>query len=404
MTLRKTIVRKLYNDPPSPNNDKVRTEEILNSDQCYDAYLQSSVKSEGRYAVQSHKSAQSMSNTDQFCELVQTPPYSASDDVSAESSRVSGRKRKREQSHDRGLKQHQRKPAGGTDQVVSSTLTNTVTIADTVGKGEVSAEVDNGIASKSQKIISSLEIVEQNEAFIEEDGDFVYDHTNIILRQEKQYFSAKVEDRSFQPNDLNIASLDITPIPSEHFCPKVQHDITEVLEVYSNTYIKRPSLLSWQPSNANPESIGELVLQEAEVCEILKRNPHPNIAQYYGYLIEAERITDLCFAKYTSTISERLKGSSLAGRKAYVEGIERGVHHLHQLGLIHNDLNPSNILMNGDIPVIIDFDSCRRKGEKLGNKAGTFEWELEGAEVAEPENDIYSLVKIRDWILGTGEE
>jgi serine/threonine protein kinase len=223
------------------------------------------------------------------------------------------------------------------------------------------------------------------------------------LRQGKQYFSAKVEDRSFQPTDLNTASLDITPIPSEHFCPKIEHNITEVLNVRPNTYIKRPSLIYWGLSDTNPTWHGEIVLQEAEVCEVLKRNPHPNIAQYYGCLVEAERIIGLCFVKYNSTISKRLIGSSLAEREAYMEGIECGVFHLHQLGLIHNDLNPNNILMDGDVPFIIDFDSCRRKGEKLGYKAGTFGWALTGAEFAEPENDLYSLAKIRDFLWIRGE-
>jgi hypothetical protein len=304
---------------------------------------------------------------------------------------------KREQSHHRGLKQHHNLTVG-TDQDASPKLTDINTVAEIVGKSEASTERDDRIASTSKKAIFRLEAVEKSDGFIEKDGGFVYDHTRIILRQGKQYFSAKVEDRSFQPTDLNTASLDITPIPSEHFCPKIEHNITEVLDVRPHTHIKRPSLLYWEPSATNPATIAEIVLQEAEVCEVLKRNPHPNIAQYYGCLVEAERIIGLCFVKYNSTISKRLIGSSLAEREACMEGIERGVFHLHQLGLIQNDLNQSNIMMDGDVPVIIDFDSCRRKGERLGYKAGTDNWELKGAEFAEPENDLYSLAKIRDFL------
>lgn len=28
-------------------------------------------------------------------------------------------------------------------------------------------------------------------------------------------------------------------------------------------------------------------------------------------------------------------------------------------------------MMDGDDPVVIDFDSCKREGEELGSKAGT---------------------------------
>jgi serine/threonine protein kinase len=52
----------------------------------------------------------------------------------------------------------------------------------------------------------------------------------------------------------------------------------------------------------------------------------------------------------------------------------RGIQHLHSLGLIYCDINPTNILMNGGTPIIGDFDSCRREGEKLGFKAGTRGW------------------------------
>jgi len=40
-------------------------------------------------------------------------------------------------------------------------------------------------------------------------------------------------------------------------------------------------------------------------------------------------------------------------------GIESGIRHLHSLGLVHNDINPRNIMMDHDKAVIIDFGSCR---------------------------------------------
>lgn len=72
-------------------------------------------------------------------------------------------------------------------------------------------------------------------------------------------------------------------------------------------------------------------------------------------------------------------------------GIEKGLNHLHSLGPIHCDLNPSNILMNGDTPVIGDFDPCWRDGQRLGTKAGTMAWTNEDFEFALRENDEYEL-------------
>jgi len=68
----------------------------------------------------------------------------------------------------------------------------------------------------------------------------------------------------------------------------------------------------------------------------------------------------------------------------FLQGIQKGVQHF-SLGLIHCDLNPTNILINRDTSVIGDFDSCRREGEKLGFKAGTRGWTSEDFKFARPE-------------------
>ncbi|KAL3962996.1 hypothetical protein ACCO45_004519 [Purpureocillium lilacinum] len=53
--------------------------------------------------------------------------------------------------------------------------------------------------------------------------------------------------------------------------------------------------------------------------------------------------------------------------KRYLSGIEAGIKHLHSLGSVHNDINPSNIMISDDdAAVIIDFDSC----VKIGGRAG----------------------------------
>jgi serine/threonine protein kinase len=70
---------------------------------------------------------------------------------------------------------------------------------------------------------------------------------------------------------------------------------------------------------------------------------------------------------------------------------------------MHNDLNPSNILMDGESPVIIDFDSCKKEGDKLGLKAGTDGWAMEGLVYATPQNDYFSLSKIREALMGKEE-
>ena len=81
--------------------------------------------------------------------------------------------------------------------------------------------------------------------------------------------------------------------------------------------------------------------------------------------------------------------------------MKRGVRHLHELNLVHNDLNPSNLMIDHDnVPRIIDFDSCQKTGQPLGYTRGTRGWSDEDAEFARWENDFSGLDMIRDYLFG----
>jgi serine/threonine protein kinase len=79
-------------------------------------------------------------------------------------------------------------------------------------------------------------------------------------------------------------------------------------------------------------------------------------------------------------------------------GVESGIRHLHALGLVHNDINPSNIMLDGDEGIIIDFGSCRRVGESVEDAGRTYEWYDESVETARPQNDLDALEEIRMWL------
>ncbi|KAM5358567.1 hypothetical protein ACJZ2D_015181 [Fusarium nematophilum] len=291
----------------------------------------------------------------------------------------------RHQSHCDDLKQRHGEAFSGNDSVADSGL-------------ERASEQRTGEPREPK-----LEIIRQSESFRPEGDDFVFNRTVIILKKGKDLFAASVKERTMNPKDIDISSLDLTPIPQEHYCPKTKPGVTLAPEPLPDVYIKRAELIGWDPDDEHPEHIADLVLQEAEVHESLMKHPHPNIVRYFGCLVEDGRITGLCLAKCSPGLREKLAGSSLAERERYYGGIERGVKHLHQLGLVHNDLNPSNIMMDGEVPVIIDFDSCRPEGKKFGMKRGTFGWNLEGAEMSTKENDLYGLEKLKAFIMKGGD-
>jgi serine/threonine protein kinase len=244
-----------------------------------------------------------------------------------------------------------------------------------------------------------MEVCEQSEAFVEEHGDLAFSHTKIILREDNQYYYAITSRRYPPTSEVDLVGLEPVPIPTSQIWPPFPRQFARAPEpLPQECYIKRPSLLYYGDTEASTE-LSSLLLNEAEVCEILKEFPHPNIAQYLGCIVESDRITGLCFVKYGVNLLQRITTDSRPfDIDLCLRGIQTGISHLHSLDLIHCDLNPTNILMDGDTPVIGDFDSCRHKGENLGFKAGTRGWTSQDFRFARSENDEYGLSKIRDFL------
>jgi serine/threonine protein kinase len=155
-------------------------------------------------------------------------------------------------------------------------------------------------------------------------------------------------------------------------------------------YLKHQNFLSYMDATDRPE-FATLILTEVEACEVLRLHPHPNIAPYLGCVVENSHIKGPCFPKYSTILAHMLKDKVEFDRAFVQRDIEAGVEHMHKLGLLHGDLNPTNIMFDGNSAVIIDFDSCKKQSKKLGAKGGTPGWDLADAEYARRENDLYSL-------------
>jgi hypothetical protein len=57
--------------------------------------------------------------------------------------------------------------------------------------------------------------------------------------------------------------------------------------------------------------LASLVLQELRTCEVIRKNPHPNLATFYRCKISDDgRVSGLCFERYTE--KHRRKSAALA--------------------------------------------------------------------------------------------
>ncbi|PBK94379.1 hypothetical protein ARMGADRAFT_991497 [Armillaria gallica] len=148
-------------------------------------------------------------------------------------------------------------------------------------------------------------------------------------------------------------------------------------------------------------AIWQYMIQEARVCETLMKYPHQNVARYYGYVEKDGLMVGLCFKRYGQTLSEAVRTGLIRREdvEPSLDQIKRGIEHTHGLGLVHNDINPRNILFDVDGKlIIIDFDSCRKQSESmLDGKSGTFPFSND-PETAEFQNDSYGLEKVREWM------
>ena len=103
---------------------------------------------------------------------------------------------------------------------------------------------------------------------------------------------------------------------------------------------------------------------EAEIDTWIEASGHPNVMSVLDMLIYKDVVV---------LASEFAEGGSLKGwldrsggkaqsDEAAVEmmlGILRGIEHLHLRSVVHRDLKPDNILLQGDFPRITDFGVSR---------------------------------------------
>lgn len=244
-----------------------------------------------------------------------------------------------------------------------------------------------------------MEILEQAQVFIQNGDDYEFEYTSIIVHQRGKFYYARSPYRHRPDSEINLGDESLLEIPTDKIWPCWDPKLVRASQqLPPNTYVKRPSLLGYNPATSS--KLGCQLLDEAEVCQALMAHPHPNIVKYLGCVVEGGVVKGLCFVEHSQTLAQKMKKGEPLNIDLCMAGIENGVRHLHKLGFIHNDLNPSNIMMDGDDPIIIDFDSSKREGEELGWKQGTPGWAEEGLRYADRDNDFYSLSKIRKWLPG----
>ncbi|KAJ5159282.1 uncharacterized protein N7500_008933 [Penicillium coprophilum] len=253
-----------------------------------------------------------------------------------------------------------------------------------------------------------MEVIQKNEAFRRIDGKMKFSYVQVFVRQDGKLYFGKRTNR-FNPPKVLDDLQELKQIPTQDRGPKVK-------TAWSAIYVKTPSLLAYTDGN-----LEERIAREIETYEFLRRNSHPNLATYYGCIDTHGRVSGLCLRRYTSTLLEAVNPQRLgkvaflsstrelvtAKMKSGLDGILAAIKHLHSFGLVHNDINPANIMLDDDGTfILIDFDSCRYIGESLRNTETkrTHHWHDPAVEISVEKNDLDAFRDLQIWLTGSADE
>ncbi|KAF8969957.1 kinase-like domain-containing protein [Flammula alnicola] len=242
---------------------------------------------------------------------------------------------------------------------------------------------------KSRQLLARGDIFDDNGGFI---------HIALVWTENSQIYFTNLASRQFDDNALD--EVDGKLIPKEAVYASWRESIREAkTPLPPDTYTKMPYWHCFE-GKAN----FKLINAEIDVLEILSTKPHPNIVEYHGCIRDGDCIAGICLRKYLCTLEEFIEGQVPAHQcppfdaDSVVSGIKAGLDFLHGLGLVHDDINPRNIMLNAvGHAIIIDFDSCAPIGAK--SRGGTPGWS-KNPTIAQVENDEHGLDLLVKFIQG----
>ncbi|KAF2628327.1 hypothetical protein BU25DRAFT_457662 [Macroventuria anomochaeta] len=222
-----------------------------------------------------------------------------------------------------------------------------------------------------------------------------------------------------------FASLpDMIPVAANSLFPPRRGSMTDFQgdKDSREVYMKKQALL--MRDQFKNDHHASCTWQEVSRCERISKAPHPNLARYLGVetrsIGDEARVVGIAYQRYTMDmhnfvlVKRYLQPHHIP---FLMQGIEKGMHHLHELGLVHCDLRPMNIFVtiedqkdgNGHVVlkevVIGDFDASVEIGKKVALKRASKEWwptETEWGVKAEEWIDEWCLEKMGKWLKEDG--
>lgn len=161
-------------------------------------------------------------------------------------------------------------------------------------------------------------------------------------------------------------------------------------------------LLVWKYWDAELKACFENEIQSLLDLENQDFVPRPGISCLWqnGFLLSRSYISG-------RTLEEAAPGLTDLSKLQFFNRLVDIVDRLHNLGRIHRDLNPKNIIVSEDHrPVLIDWDlsqSLSKQNEKSFYPKGTIGYSYGGIELELKERDHSALIQIKGFLNITGK-
>jgi serine/threonine protein kinase len=243
------------------------------------------------------------------------------------------------------------------------------------------------------------------------DGDGLeFDFLSVLWEEDGEHHFIRNPDETF-----DLDKLRKSPIPPKDLYPSWHIGLPIApLPIPDGTYIKHPRIVCYTGDGR----LANFLLAEADILTLLEQSQHPNIGRFLGCILLDGLVNGLCLKRYPQTLADVIpygshgdvspdgipfEPSEQLNRASIVCGIVSGVKFIHSLKLVHNDLNPRNIMLDEfKNPVIVDFDSCKPVGTSMkGQKSFTAPWGRRNAlNMALYDNDYLSLGLLELYLRG----
>ena len=179
-----------------------------------------------------------------------------------------------------------------------------------------------------------------------------------------------ISDSAFPSHNYDLFGEPFTMVPNEY-------------------YLQRPFLMNYLVGEAATSKRFE---NEATVLRSIRKHPHQSLAIPVRSIVRRGRVLGFVFKCYEPTLLD-LINSTESKCDSIFTSIERGLTHLHNIGLCHNDVHVGNVMLDElNRPVLIDFEFAAVPGTKLPSIGKT----------ASTKVDLASLARMK-WERANGE-